>query len=317
MTEDFAPVPPRPKSWDDVFAITNELRGVPIEEIVRGRVHWEYHFDAKDMRPCGRKGCEQKHAHGWLVALPGQRFVHIGNDCAQKYAHADASLWSSNVNNYRERVRAEARTAALIEARDKAQRKQYWLDNTTGIEAAIALHESFVRQARGPLLDEIEKRAERGLSVIERDRRLSEDELQMRRAMLSGARVEGEPGPYVAAVEKVVVGDIEGLNCFRPQGSPRELQSQLQRLVKTLLAWSPAEDDIAAQRSLVHATGELAPLSNRLNSSLVAVNRFFSESNLKTLMLLDVARSQGITSIELDSRTGVIVKRLPHWQRAA
>ncbi|HVI60427.1 MAG TPA: hypothetical protein VM619_16355 [Luteimonas sp.] len=317
MTQDFAPVPPRPKSWDDVFAITNELREVPIEEIVRGRVDWEYDFDAKDMRPCGRKGCEQKHAHGWLVALPGRRFVHIGNDCAQKYALADASLWSANVNNYRERVRAEARTAALIEARDKAQRKQYWLDNTPGIDAAIALHESFIRQASGPLLDEIEKRAERGLSVIERDRRLSEDELQMRRTMLSGARAEGEPGPYVAAVEKIAVGDIEGLDCFRPQGSPRELQSQLQRLVNALLAWSPAEGDLAAQRSLVRATGELAPLSNRLNSSLVAVDRFFSGPNLKTLMLLDVVRSQGITSIKLDGNFAVVIKRLPHWRRAA
>ncbi|MEZ0470166.1 hypothetical protein [Luteimonas salinilitoris] len=315
MTEDFAPVPPRPKNWEDVFTVTKELRGVPIEEIERGRVDWEYHFDAKDMRPCGRKGCEQKHAHGWLVALPGLRFVHIGNDCALKYANA--GLWSSNVSIYRERVRAEARTAALIEARDKAQRKQFWLDNTQEIDPAVALHESFVRQARGPFLDEIEKRAERGQATVERDRRLSEDELQMRRAMLSGSRVEGEPGPYVAAVENVTVGNIEGLDCFRPQGSPRELQSQLQRLVTTLLTWSPAEDDQVAQRSLVRATDELAPLSNRLNSSLVAVNRFFSESNLKTLMLLDVTRSQGVTSIELDGSAGVIIKRLPHWQRAA
>ena len=315
MANDFGPVPSRPKNWEDVFSATRELRGVPIEEIERGRVDWEYHFDAKDMRPCGRKGCEQKHAHGWLVALSGQRFVHIGNDCALKYAHA--RLWSSNVSTYRERVSAEARVAALIEARDKAQRKQYWLDNTPEIDAAIALYDSFVRQARGSFLDEIEKRAERGLPAIERDKRLSEDELQMRRAMLSGARVEGEPGPYVAAVEKVTVGNIEGLECFRPQGSPRELEAQLQRLVTTLLTWSPAEDDRGAQRSLVRATRDLSPLSNRLNSSLVAVNKFFSEPNLKTLMLLDVTRSQGIISIVLDGKAGVSVTRRPHWQRAA
>jgi hypothetical protein len=46
------------------------------------------------------------------------------------------------------------------------------------------------------------------------------------------------------------------------------------------------------------------------------VDRFFSESNLKTLMLLDVIRSQGITSMEI-VQSAVIVKRLPHWQRAA
>lgn len=315
MTDDFGPVPPRPKSWEDVFMITKELRGIPIEEIERGRVDWEYHFDSKDMRRCGRKGCEKKHAHGWIVALSGQRFVHIGNDCAMKYAHA--GLWSSRVNTYRERVNAEARTAALLKVRDDAQRKQYWLDNTPEIDAAIALHESFVREARGSLLNEIERRAERGQADIERDKRLSEDELQLRRAMLSGARVEGEPGPYVAAVEKIVVGTIEGLECFRPQGGPRELEAQLQRLVTTLLTWSPAEDDRDAQRSLVRATRDLAPLSNRLNSSLVAIRKFFSESNLKTLMLLDVIRSQGITSIKLDGDAGVTITRHPHWQRAA
>lgn len=316
VLEDLAQVPPRPKCWDEVLAITDGLKGVPIEQIVRGRVDWEYHFDVNDMRPCGRYGCEQKHAHGWLVALPGWRFVNIGHDCAQKYALADARLWSSKISCYRERLRAEARTAALVEARDQAQRKLYWLDNTPAIEVSIALHESFLQQAQGPFLDEIEKRAERGLSAIERDRRLSENEIQMRRAMLGGTRSEGEPGPYVAPVEKVVLGEIEGLDCFRPQRSPRVLRSQLQRLVDTLLAWSPADDDLAAQRSLVRATRELAPLSNQLNSSLVAVGQFFNESNLNTLMLLDVIRSQGITSIDR-SECAVVVKRRAHWRRAA
>lgn len=315
MADDFGPIPLRPKSWDDVFTITKELRGVPIEQIERGRIDWEYNFDSKDMRPCGRKGCEKKHAHGWLVALSGQRFVHIGNDCALKYAQA--GLWTSNVSTYRDRVNAEARTAALLEARNTAQLKQYWLDNTPEIDAAIALHDSFVQQARGPLLNELVKRAERGLFAIERDRRLGEDELQMRRAMLSGTRGEDEPGPYVAVIEKTTVGHLEGLECFRPQGGPRELKSQLQRLVTTLLTWAPAEDDRDAQRSLVHATRDLAPLSNRLNTSLIAISRFFSGSNLKTLMLLDVTRSQGITSIEYERRTGVVITRRPHWQRAA
>lgn len=315
MTETLGPVPLRPKSWEDIFAITKGLRGIPIEEIERGRVDWEYHFDAKDMRPCGRKGCEQRHAHGWLVALSGQRFVNIGNDCALKYAHA--GLWSSSVSTYRERIGAEARTAALLKVRDEAQRKQYWLDNTPEIDDAIALYDSFVRQARGSLLDEIEKRAERGLTLIERDKRLSDQELQLRREMLSGSRTEGGPGPYVSAVEKVAVGALEGLECFRPQGSPRELEAQLQRLVSTLLTWSPAADDRDAQRSLVRATRDLAPLSNRLNSSLVAVVKFFSESNLQSLMLLNVTRSQGIVSIRRNGVDSVIITRRAHWQRAA
>ncbi|WP_150410535.1 hypothetical protein [Xanthomonas sontii] len=312
---DFSPVPPRPKGWEDVFAITRQLRNVPIEEIQNGRVDWEYHFDSKDMRPCGRKGCEQRHAHGWIVALPDHRFVHIGNNCAEKYA--DAGLWASNVSICRKRMNAEARIAALLEARDEAQRKQFWLDNTPEVDAAIAIYESFVQQARGSLLQEVERRAERGYSIIEKDRFLTVDEIQIRRAMLAGSRVENEPGPYVASSERVAVGELVGLQCFRPQGSPREIRSQLQRLVECLLTWSPAEDDRDAQRSLVQATRELAPLSNRLNSSLVAVRRFFSESNLKALMLLDVTRSQGITSIELDGIGGLVIKRRAHWKNVA
>lgn len=315
MTETLAPVPPRPKCWEDVFAITGELKGVPIEEIERGRVDWEYTFSVKDMRPCGRKGCEQKHGHGWLVALSGGRFVHVGNDCALKYAHA--GLWASNVSTYRDRVSAEARTTALIKVRDDAQRKQCWLDNTPEIAPAIALYDSFVRQIGGPFLSEIERRAERGQSTIEKDKRLSDDELQLRRAMLSGGRVEGQPGPYVVAIEKVAVGEIAGLDCFRPHASPRELHTKLQQLVTTLLKWSPSEDDRDAQRSLVRATRDFAPLSNRLNSSLVAVSKFFTEANFNTLMNLDVARSQGITSIHLDGSGGVQVTRRSHWQRAA
>jgi hypothetical protein len=312
---DFAPVPPRPKDWRDVFTTTRELRGVPIEEIERGRVDWEYDFDTKDMRPCGRKGCEKKHAHGWIVALSGHRFVHIGNDCALKYAHA--GLWASNVSTYKDRISAESRITALIKVRDDAQQKQHWLDNTPGIQPAINLYESFTRQARGPFLAKIEWLAERGLSKIERDKRLTVDELEIRRAMLSGARVEGEPGPYVAATERVTIGEIAGLECFRPQRSPRELHAKLQRLVTTLLSWSPTEDDRDAQRSLVRATRDLAPLSNQLNSSMVAVGKFFSETNLQTLLLLEVARSQGIVSIGLNSAGDVAITRHAHWQRAA
>lgn len=254
-TSGFAPVPPRPKNWNELFGITSNLRDVAFDEIERGRVDWEYQFDSKDMRPCGRRGCERDHAHGWLVALPGCRFVHVGNDCAQKYAQG--GLWSANINTYRERVNSEARTAALLGARDEAQRKQFWLDNNQEIAPAVKLYESFARQVGGPLLSEIEKRAERGQTLIEQDRRLSEDELQLRRAMLSGAKVDSEPGPYVAPVETVIVGELVGLDCFRHAASPRDLHLELQRLVTTLLTWSPAKDDRHAQRSFVYATRTL------------------------------------------------------------
>lgn len=315
MTDEFAKVPPKPMNWQDVFGITGCLRDVPIEQIERGRVDWEYNFDPKDQRSCGRMGCEQKHAHGWLVALPGLRFVNIGNDCARKYA--SAGLWSASIDSYRERISAEARAKAFAEVRDAAQQKQYWLDNTPEIQSAIAVFESFASQARGPLLSEIERRAERGLALIERDRRLSDEEIELRHAMASAARLDGKPAPYVATVEKVTVGTIEGLECFRPQASPRALHSLLQQLVSTLLKWQPADDDRDANRSLVTAMRNLAPLSNGLNMSLKAVERFFTNSNLTALRSLEVARSQGIVSISLNGAGGVDILRRAHWSRAA
>lgn len=315
MSSDFAPVPPRPKGWDDLFEITHGLHGIPIEEIERGRVDYEYTFSSNDLRPCGRLGCEQKHCHGWLVALAGGRFVNIGNDCALKYAQA--GLWSSSIRNYREQEASRARAVALVEVREQAQGKQYWLDNSPEVDRAIALLQSFSVQARGGLLKELERRAERGHVDIESERRLTDDEVQLRRAMLAGRRTEDEPMPYLPTVERVVVGRIEGLECVKGNGNPERLRMDLQRLVETLLKWSPAQKDRSAQRALLQATRDLAPLSNRLNSSIVAAGRFFTESNLETLMRLEIIRSQGIQSIKLDGVGGVIISRLPHWRQAA
>lgn len=313
MSTDFAPRPPRPKGWEDLFATTSGLCGVAINEIEAGRVDWEYRFDSKDMRPCGRQGCEQKHAHGWLVALPGRRFVHVGNDCALKYAQD--GLWSSKLDGYRERVNADARAAALVQVRDEAQRKQHWLDNDETIAPAIVRFESFARQAKGPLMNELAQRAERGQTLIEKDVKLSEDQVQTRRAMLAGGRTTDQPGAYVASVERQTIGEISGLECMKLHASPRELQARLQRLVTTLLTWEP-HDDRDAQRALVRATRDLAPLSNQLNSCLKAEQKFFTASNLANVMLLDVVRNQGITAIELVGQE-VAIHRRSHWQSAA
>lgn len=315
--DDFGPLAPRPKNWSDVFEITKGLKDISIGEIERGRVDWEYHFDAGDMRPCGRKSCERKHAHGWLVAISGERFVHIGNDCAERYAQIE--LWRSNVGIYRARVAAESRAKALVEARAAAQLKQYWLDNDPGIRPAIALHDSFAYQARGPLLTELERRAERGESKIERDVNLSEDELEARRAMSSGiVRGDGTTTSiYIASVEKRVVGELVGLDCLRPSGNPKELHRQLQRLVTSLLTWPLSEENDEAAKALVRATRDVAPLSNRLSGSLVSTNRFFSESNLKTLMSLPVVRSQGIVSIEREGPETMSIARRADWGKAA
>ncbi|WP_123648884.1 hypothetical protein [Lysobacter enzymogenes] len=317
MTDDidFLHIPPKPRNWGELFAITGGLQGTPIEEIVLGHPIHEYEFDSKDMRPCGRKNCERLHAHGWLVALTNGRFVHIGQDCASKYT-AGAHVWNQKVSAYRGREEARIRKQAFVQIRLEAQEKQYWLDNTPAIDLAIALHRSFCDQANGPLLHEVEQRAERGRSVIEREFRLTEVERELRRAALEAGRTSDEPRAYVAQVETRTVASLIGLECFHPKNTPFVLKQELQQLVTTLLSWQPADDDRDAIRSMQRAKRDLAPLSNRLNTSLIAVEKFFTEANFKSLMNLTVVRAQGIISIE---RSGTIVRisRRAHWGRVA
>ena len=159
METKYVPLPPKPTCWDDVYAITKNLHDVPIEEIEKGQAIWDYHFSSSDMRHCGRKGCPQVHGYGWIVALKDGRFVHVGHDCAEKYANVD--LWKTQVAVYNERVRRDAQNTAICNARDRAQTILFWLDNNEQMRAAADLFASFSSGARGPLLDDLRRRAEK------------------------------------------------------------------------------------------------------------------------------------------------------------
>lgn len=315
--DEFRPRPPKPKNWEELYAITDHLRDIPIEEIVQGHPIHEYEFDSKDMRPCGRKSCERPHAHGWLVALRDGRYVNIGQDCAARYTNGGPDVWGAKVSAYRDREAARIRKEAFVHVRLEAQAKQYWLDNTPEIVRAIALHRSFCNEAKGPLLTAIHKMAEKGKAVIERDFVLSADERAMRLAALQAGRAPGEPAPYVPHAETRVIATLSGLECFRLGGGPEALRNQLQQLVTTLLTWQPRDDDQHAIRSMQRATRDLAPLSNRLNTCIVAVEKFFSDANMKNLMMLPVVRPQGIISIERSEDGGVRISRRPNWGKAA
>jgi hypothetical protein len=315
-SDELGPRQPRPCSWDEVFAITGGLKDVSIEEIERGRADWNYHFSSKDMRPCGRKGCETLHCNGWVVAIKGRRYVNIGSDCAKLYANVD--LWDRSLREYRSRQVADAQAAALVRVREQAQEKQYWLDNAAEVERAIWLYESFVAAASGPLLRELERRADKMQTSIERDFKLTEDEIETRRVQLAGSKFYDEPGPYVAPIERRSIGELVGLHCFRWGRAPRLMRNSLQSLVTTLLSWSPKPSDKNAELATLRAMRDLGPYSNDLNESVVATQQFFSDANLRTLMKLDVARSQGMLSVELDeSQRTVRIVRKAHWDRAA
>lgn len=318
MTEgddEFGPLRPQPKSWEDVHEMTGGLKDVPIEEIERGRHDWEYHFSSADMRKCGRLGCEQEHAHGWIVALRGRRYVNIGNCCFRKYARPD--LFSSGAVAHRERRQEEARVSALLTVVDEAQRKLHWIDNAPEISLAIARIESFSAAATGPFLREIERRAEKMETRVTREVRLTDEQMEVRQEMQRGARASNEPGPFVSRFETQDVGHLTGLSCFRMGRDPKTLRNRLQTLARTLLSWKPKAEDKDARRAMSKAMREFGPYTNDLIQSVRATEQFFSESNLRIIKQLPVVRSQGIASIEFDDGGAVRITRLPHWNKAA
>jgi len=315
LSGDFGPRHPRPKTWADILAITGGLSGVPIEEIEAGRVDWEYQQSAADMRKCGRKGCQRDHAHGWIVALPGNRYVNIGNDCACKYANADK--WSTGVKRYREQERTDARDAAILEARDQAQRVEYWLSNDPEIKKAIALYMSWCDQAKGSLHQEIVRRAEKGKCDVERFQKLTTVQMEQRRVMLLGGRVDQVDDPYIARAETVKVATLKGLECFRPLNNPVELRRRLLLSARQLLVAMPAEENSKKVKELVSATRELVPLKNALVKSVRAAQAFFTTDNFAAVMQLDQIKPQGITAIELGPDGTVLVSRRPNWDIAA
>lgn len=311
----FGPLHPKPKNWDEVFSITACLKGVPISSIEHGRVDWEYDFGGGDMRPCGRQGCEQQHGHGWLVALRGGTYVHVGNDCAKKYANPH--LWGSSVGAYQDRIDRDYRNQALLDARNKAQEKLYQIDNWPELNRAIALHASFAREAKGPLLTEIIDRAEKRRSQIEREFKLTEEEIAMRRAMIAVSSPDGRPAPYISTFERRPVGDIAGLGCFRLSKTPARLRESLQRLAETVVKWTPGECDAADAKQLSRSAGNLIPYANDLAESVRLTEVFFGQKNLQTLMKLEIIRRQGIINIEKIGLTEVKVVRHERWGRAA
>lgn len=314
QVSEFPTKPPQPKSGTEVLEITRGLRDVPIERIESGLILREYDFN--EMIHCGRKSCQQLHGWGYLVGLRGGDIVNIGHDCAAKYANAEK--WHGAVSAFERDKDRSARDQAIIEARESAQAKQFWLDSTPEIAEAIELHASFRTQAGPRLLDEVCRRAEKGKPTIERERRLSEQEREVRRMALLGARRHDEPAPQVPLFDVERLGDLKGLYCFRPGREPGELRARLQRLVNTLLGWIPAEDDLEGTKALQKCTrNELGPISNDVQLSLVATRDFFSDANLRMLMNLPLMASQGVLAIERVGSAKVVFHRRSGWGKSA
>lgn len=309
----FGPLPPRPMAWSDVFAITGGLSGVPIEEIEQGRLDWEYDFSSADMRPCGRQGCSQMHGHGWIVALRAGRFVHVGNDCARRYANP--AMWARQVAAYSERIWRAAQSEALVQARDRAQTFLYWLDTNLEISAAAARLKSFIFEARGPLLSDLQKRAEKGQREVHKEVRLSEQEISRRREAQTQIRPDGTTRvPHIPSTELHQVGLLRGLGCFK--NDVAELTRRLERDALFLLRSAQGELTKQELTSAREAMNDLGNTKRLIERAVIDISLFFEQSNLDLLVATDVARAQGVLGISLESDVVKITRRT-HWARRA
>lgn len=313
LGSDFGPIPRRPLSWADIFAITGDLHDVSIQEIELGRVDWEYDFTASNMRHCGRSGCKQVHGHGWVVALRGGRYVHVGNDCARKYANA--SLWDAKITVYKARVQTEAQAEALILAREKAQSILWWLDNFIELSAAAKLFRSFQRVASGPLIADLKRRAEKGDFEVRHEVRLSAAEVQRRRDGSSFVRPDGSTyTPHVPVTEFIRLGVLRGVGCFQKDVTDLARSLEIDAMFLLRSAHGAMEkQELDRVRSVMNRIGNSQRMVERAISD---ISMFFTETNLAVLLKSPVARSQGIIGIDV-IRGEVVVTRRANWGKAA
>jgi hypothetical protein len=153
---------------------------------------------------------------------------------------------------------------------------------------------------------------------VEREVKLSEAEREVRRAMLLGGQVDKTDNDvHVPIFETRRVGQLAGLDIFRPLRDPRSLAERLEKLIRTLLIES--EDPLASQaliKSMQKSMRDFGLYSRDVETSIEAAGSFFSRANLDVLMQAPLVRSQGVLRIEIDGDEIRFIRR-PHWTKAA
>lgn len=302
----FAPKPAQPKSWSELFEITKGLRAVPMAEIERGRADWHYQFGNKDMRKCGRLHCEQKHGDGWLIALPGKRFVHVGHICARSAAQ-DVAAWDRKLSAHEDERKANARLKAAEEAIAAAAVAHAFAESEV-VKSIRAMHTDFCNQARGSLLVALQERGRIGRADIERDRRLTDNEIDVERMRLS----RGFDDTRHIQVNRLVrerIGSLVGIEAFAPGKDVESCADQLLRLAARLRRVNAAVLTNQQVKHLHQDTRELGPLRASLTAAIAATQRFYTTDNLRNLMMLEETRRGGIVEIKMTDQYSVLVRR--------
>lgn len=288
---------PAAKSWEDVQEITGGLRNVPIEEILNGRIDSEYELPPTGK--CGLLNCEQQHGWGYIFAIPGRRYVNIGNVCADRHAPEAIASMKYKFNAWKdERSRAESLRQLLADAADK----RAWLDSVEPqVVRGTALRNSFLKEFRGRLELDILERANKRRPHVEHQVSICASSQEVRRAMLQGGRVDvAEANIHVARFEVKHIGDLRGLDLFIPQRDPVSLWTRFRTSVEVLLQAANSDQSTEDMRMLHRIRRDFAGQYNDLVASLRAVEEFFSQKNLNLIMRMPINRGAGITSIRVD-----------------
>lgn len=310
--DSFALKPPRPKNWAELFSITGGLVDISMAEIESGRLDWSYDFSREGLRKCGRRNCKREHGKGWLVALRGGRFIHIGHICAAKYAENKAA-WSAKETAYNEERKAEARRHAAVQAHAAAKAALDWLDTSRDLAMAKKLTASFFEAARGPFLDALRARAEKLDTLITTERERTPEEIAASRTESidsHGQRRISQLGRF----EVVTLGAISGLAVMRALRDPSELERRLRLHARKLAECDVSKMDGKEIKDLHASIREIGPQRAALEESINNSLRFFRPSNLALIMRTKEARAQGMKEVLVGPDGTAVIRRRDGWQ---
>ncbi len=282
----------KPKTWEEVFAITGGVVGVSIDQINHGEPVDDYHLSSKDLKPCSRDACGALHCNGWIVRLADGRHTNIGKDCAKKYANAE---FNARVREFETAERQRQAAEAIRSIKVECQQLQAWLV-ATAVErdAAAALQQGLAKALDGPVYSELDRRAERNQPEIRRARTLTKDERELRKAMQEGAIGNDRPGFVPAEVEETI-GSLRGL---RSIGTRMDIRYNAMNLARQLEWLLRAEPESREKRTEFNSRWDNAnTLKRKLDASIEAVHQMVEPSNLSLIQQLPVCKGQGIRGI--------------------
>lgn len=242
-------------------------------------------YTFRDEVACGRANCHQPHKTGYVCETEDGRVVQIGNVCGEEYF---GDTFVRLKNELEEAKRRQSRRATLAEVLDRADeildRAEDLKSRKYGASWVNRSCTNFKREVPGEVMEHIIRRARTGDTAIKQLRRLTQDEVEIRRiAEARPIRVGGDEEEEVEIEETVAViqglevwgGDLKSLVVDEIEEKLRELQRMdiLQLPQRKLIEWAKWADS-------------LPQLFERAEELVSAGRAFFTEENINNLKRL-------------------------------